>query len=80
MSAGSFIRDYGDRCWELDSMPPKILVNEITKAAKGCLDIDILNASLKQENQDEVRLATFAAMIQDFTKAKCFEVFGGEAA
>jgi hypothetical protein len=77
--AKSFIRDYGDQCWELDSMPPKILVDEITKAAKGCLDIDILNAALEQENQDEVRLATFAKMIQDFTKAKCSEIFGEAA-
>jgi hypothetical protein len=77
--AKSFIRDHGDECWELDSMPPRILVDEITKAAKGCLDIDILNAALEQENQDEVRLAKFAAMIQDFTKAKCSEIFGEAA-
>jgi hypothetical protein len=77
--AGSFIRDYGDQCWELDSMPPQILVNEITKAAKGCLDIDILNAAREQENKDEVRLATFAKMIQDFTKAKCSQIFGEAA-
>ena len=77
--AKSFIQDYGDQCWELDSMPPEFLVHEITKAAKGCLDIDILNAALEQENQDEVRLARFAKMIQDFTKAKCSEFFGEAA-
>lgn len=55
-------------------------MDEITKAAKGCLDVDILNAALEQENEDEVRLAAFARMIQDFTKAKCSEVFGEEAA
>jgi hypothetical protein len=77
--AKSFIRDYGDQCWELDSMPPQILVNEITKAAKGCLDIDILNAALEEENHDEVRLATFARLIQDFTKTKCSEIFGEAA-
>jgi|GEM_PF-3324488 len=78
--AKSFIRDHGEDCWELDSMPPQILVDEITKTAKGCLDIDILNAAMAQENEDEVRLAAFARMIQDFTKAKCSEVFGEEAA
>ena len=77
--APSFIREYGDQCWELDSMPPQILVEEITKAAKGYLDIDILNAALEQENQDEVRLAAFAKMIKDFTKAKCSEFFGEAA-
>ena len=78
--APAFIRDHGVDCWELDSMPPQILVDEITNAAKGCLDIDILNAAKAQENEDEVRLAAFARMIQDFTKAKCSEVFGEEAA
>ena len=77
--AKSFIRDHGEDCWELDSMPPQILVDEITKAAEACLDINIVNAALIQENQDEVRLATFAKMIQDFTKAKCFEFFGEAA-
>jgi hypothetical protein len=78
--AKSFIRDHGEECWELDSMPPLLLVEEVTKAAQGCLDIDILNAAMEQENNDEVRLAAFARMIQDFTKTKCFEIFGEEAA
>ena len=60
-------------------MPPQILVDEITKAAEACLDINIVNAALIQENQDEVRLATFAKIIQDFTQAKCFEFFGEAA-
>jgi hypothetical protein len=47
--------------WEIDSMDPGVLVKEITNACKSVIDIDIFNAALEQEKQDDIRLAKLRA-------------------
>lgn len=77
--AKGYVQQYGNRCWELDSMPPQLLVDEAIKVAKGCLDIDILNRAFEKEKINDVKLARLNAAIQSFTKVKVAEIFGDDA-
>jgi len=77
--ASGFIEEYGNQCWELDSMPPKALVEEITNVCKGCLDIDRLNDAFERERESDVKLAQMRAAVQDFIKAKCSGILGEDA-
>jgi hypothetical protein len=61
--AEGFIAEYGNECWELDSMPPRVLVEEVGNVARGCLDIDKLNAAFAREKQSDVKLARLNAAV-----------------
>jgi hypothetical protein len=64
--ASKFIREYGDQCWELDSMPEQLLIDEVTRMAQAALDVDALNRALVREKEDDVQLARYRAAISRF--------------
>jgi len=68
--AKKFISEYGDQCWELDSMPEKVLIDEVSKAVRAHLDIDALNAAFAREKEADVKLARMAATVRAFVTDK----------
>ena len=68
--APAFVRQYGDQCWELDSMPEKVLIDEVSKAVRAHLDIDALNAAFAREKEADVKLARVAASVRAFVTDK----------
>lgn len=58
----AYIKETGmTEAWEIDSMDTDDLVRELTKACKSVLDLDIFNAAIAQEKQDDIRLAKLRA-------------------
>lgn len=58
-----YVKRYGTKVWELDSMEPEILVQEVEQACRSVMDVDALNAALEQEKQDDVKLARLNAAV-----------------
>jgi hypothetical protein len=66
--ANGFIAQYGTKCWELDSMPPQILINEVSNVVKQCLDLDAFNAAMQAEREADIELARMKAAIVVFAR------------
>ena len=67
--APAFVRQYGTQCWELDSMPEKVFIDEVTKAVRAHLDIDALNRAFEREREADIKLARIAATVRAFVTA-----------
>lgn len=59
----SYVRQHGTKVWELDSMDPDHLVEEVKAACLAWMDIDLLNAAMKREQEDDVKLARLNAAV-----------------
>jgi hypothetical protein len=59
----SYVGTYGTDVWELDSMDPEILIQEVKQACLSCLDVESLNAALQREREDDVKLARLNAAV-----------------
>ncbi len=68
--AADFIAEHGKECWELDSMPPRALVEEVLTVAKSCLDIDVLNAAMEREREADIKLARLNAAVAELIRTK----------
>jgi hypothetical protein len=68
--AAGFIAEYGNRCWELDSMPAEILISETASAVAKFLDIDALNRAFQREQKADVELAKMTAAVTAFVEDK----------
>jgi len=66
--AKGFIKEYGNQCWELDSMPPEILIKEVTSAVTQCLDLEILNTAMEREYGADIVLAQKRAAVDQFLR------------
>jgi hypothetical protein len=44
-----FVRNYGDRCWELDAMDPNLLRGKVDVAIRGLLDVAVWNVCKQAE-------------------------------
>ncbi len=64
--AAGFIEAHGDQCWELDSMPEAVLIQEVSKAVQSVLDIPAFNRAMKREEAADVRLARMNAAVRRF--------------
>jgi hypothetical protein len=64
--AGKFIQEYGDQCWELDSMPEQILINEVSSTVRAVLDVDALNRTFEREREADIKLARIEAGVRAF--------------
>jgi len=77
--ARKFIEKYGDKCWELDSMPEQILIDEVSRAVRAVLDIDVLNRAFERERQADIELARIEASTRAFVTATFKAEIGGRA-
>jgi hypothetical protein len=68
--ARKFIQEHGDQCWELDSMPEQILIDEVSTAARAMLDIDALNRAFEREREGDIKLARIEAGVRSFITDK----------
>ncbi len=50
--AGWYIREFGDKSWELDALPPEVLEKIVKRAVLAQLDSDIFDEMLGQESDD----------------------------
>ena len=64
--APGFVKEYGDQCWELDSMPEAALIGEVLNAVKSQLDIGAFNAAMARENEHDVELERLRAQVAAF--------------
>jgi hypothetical protein len=64
--APRFVAEYGDRCWEVDSMPEPVLIKEVSKVIESILDITALNKAFEAEKQADVKLARLQAAVRRF--------------
>jgi len=67
--AAAFIAEHGHKCWELDSMPPQALINEVLNVSKGCLDIDAFNEAMARERLADIKLARLNAAVRELIRA-----------
>jgi hypothetical protein len=77
--AKSFIAQHGTKCWELDSMPPQILINEVSNVVKQCLDMDVFNAAMHAERETDIELARMKAAIGVFARDRFRDQLRGAA-
>jgi hypothetical protein len=68
--APEFVRLYGTQCWELDSMPKRVLIDEVSSAVLAHLDIGALNRAFAKEKEADVNLARVAASVRAFVTDK----------
>jgi hypothetical protein len=68
--AKKFIAEHGNQCWELDSMPEQILIDEVKAACMTVLDIDALNRAFAREREADIKLAGIRAAVTAFVTDK----------
>lgn len=54
--AAEYIKEYGNKSWELDALEPPVLVKIVEDALKKHLQIKSWKAMVKQENEDKIEL------------------------
>ena len=54
--AKDYIKNFGDKSWELDALKPDVLVNLTEQAILKYLDVTRYNAVIKQEQKDIKKL------------------------
>lgn len=64
--ASRFIEEHGEQCWELDSMPEAVLIDEVSRAVKSVLDLRALSRALAKEQAVDVDLARLGACVRAF--------------
>lgn len=66
--AGGFLKQYGEKCWELDSMPPKVLVEEVRAVVEGCLDMDAFRRAQEREQEADVKLKVLRQLVTSYVR------------
>lgn len=64
--AQGFMELHGDQCWELDSMPEQVLIDEGSEAVRAVLDVAALNRAFAREKETDVKLARIQAAVNCF--------------
>jgi len=54
-----YIEKYGKTSWELDALPPKMLIRLAESAVEEIIDMDLYNEMIKQEKRDINKLESF---------------------
>lgn len=58
--ASGYIEEYGDECWELDALEPKVISDLISKNVKKHRDDALYNAVVEREAEERRQLADLA--------------------
>ena len=64
--AQGFMERHGDQCWELDSMPEQVLIDEVSEAVRAVLDVAALERAFAREKECDVKLARIQAAVAQF--------------
>jgi hypothetical protein len=68
--AAKFVQDYGGHCWELDSMPEQILIDQVSEACRVVLDTQALTNAFAREKEADIKLARMEAAVEAFVNDK----------
>lgn len=61
----SYIASHGDKSWELDALPPNVLVELVRGKLDGVLDRDAFDAVIKKEDEDKKKMERFGKRNKD---------------
>jgi ParB-like nuclease family protein len=64
--APDFVQAYGNDCWEVDSMPESVLIDEVTKLLRSLMDTEALTRAFADERDIDVKLARMTAAVRRF--------------
>ena len=56
---------YGDECWELDALRPRVIVGVIEDAVAEIMDKELFRAALEREDEAKIRLREVADELDD---------------
>jgi len=59
--ANGYIEEYGDECWELDALEPKVISDLISANVKKYRDSALYNAIIQREKEEKAQLEDFAS-------------------
>lgn len=54
--ASDYIRQYGDKSWELDALPPQVIATLIESAAYSLIDVELWEETAREETASQQRL------------------------
>jgi hypothetical protein len=62
--AGAYVAQHGDSSWEVDALPPNVLVELIEGAIEAVLDRDLMDAVIADEERDKKSLLKAAKTLK----------------
>ena len=60
-----YVAEHGDRCVELDALPPEILRERIVREVEARMDLNALHRTLEAEKRDRKRLSDALARLRE---------------
>lgn len=54
--ASGYVAKHGSSSWEVDALPPRELTRIIEEAIKGCVDVDLMNKIIAEEDRQKAAL------------------------
>jgi len=57
--SGKYIDEYGNESWELDALPPDVLVKMVENEIMNTLNWSMMKKIIEQENVDKKRMKKF---------------------
>jgi hypothetical protein len=61
--AKGYINEFGRQSWEVDALPPDVMINLVNSAVESYVDVEKMNMVKKQESQDMKQLEEFAKQL-----------------
>lgn len=78
--ANGYIEEYGDECWELDALEPKVISDLISANVKKYRDDALYNAMIQREKEEKAQLEDFAlhyeSVLENWDEIKERYVYG----
>lgn len=63
--AGWYVKEHGYKSWELDALPPRSLIQIITRNIENHIDVDLYKEQIKIEERQKKVISDFAKKIKD---------------
>jgi hypothetical protein len=61
--AKGYINEFGRQSWEVDALPPDVMINLVNSAVESYVDVEKMNMVKKQESEDMKQLEEFAKQL-----------------
>ena len=68
-----YVAQYGDRCWELDALPPDVLRAMVRSSIEECIDVNVWNVQIEEEKPEYERVQK---LFEGFEDVLCDVWFG----
>lgn len=63
--AGWYVKEHGNKSWELDALPPRNLIQIIERNVQQNIDIDLYNKQVEEETRQKAIIEKFANKLKD---------------